>query len=1257
MRSPLRSHRSPRFRAAVVGAAIALLASSLLVPGGNGLIRASAAANASPSVGAAAPTPVGPFVAVPTGSADRPSPGATPVAAASGGNLSVVVSFALSNNSRLARLLATLRGAAAGSRGADLSPAEFAAEYGGAPAPYRAAVAYFSSFGVTGLTTAANRGSIAFEATPAVADRIFNTSLETFDSSRGSYVAPVRAVELPAEIAAAVTSVSGLRTGTGGAIAIGGTLVAGGGAGPSGLRVDAGGGSYPAPPTVDGVQYQYAPDYQVAYDESSLFAQYGDPTNASVALLTFAGTYDGSPTSTTCGPLSTGADVGGWDATDVADYFSSVLPAGEPAPTVVAVPLGGAQAPSCLSSWDSTGVAAANTVALETIGAVAPGATIYGVYLPGPASEAGLVTELSEVLGTAPYDSATVVVTPWTFNDTNDSGWYGDLQEAAAQGVTIVTAAGNSADDPASADWNGSDAVFPASMAYAGFGSTAVGGVTSTLNASTLVLASQRVWNVSAADTAQGGPRGTGGGVSAVVAEPSWQLRTLANAVIGGSGRGVPDVAGLANNTAATVSVDGARADALNASGTGPFFDANGTGIAAAIVAGELAEVDHALLGAGDGALGFADPDLYAVGNVTYGALPHGNGVYTTTPSPGGWDAPVPALPFRDVTVGRNFADVARTGYDLVTGWGTVDAYNLSMYLLVPTSFPSYGPLGAVNDRLTLSDLNATPYKGTVYASVQANLFVANSLGAPVDWVQAYLQLSNGTIGKWYVNFSASIAYPFFGIYSAENFTLYTGESPAAVLESFPLTTNLTVTVVHGALPLDNSLKFSFGTSHASYTLRAPGAEYILGGYHHSYSWQGVTYEDGPYGDVSGLPGFLAPQVGLYGPGGGATGAFLPGTSAVVTSTVEPLGSTTFLPSQLFPLDNATSQTGEVSQSLTYAIGNNATADQATVAYTTGPWLQGVITAEPFRYAVNFSQTGTPTLVNWYVNVSNGLKVAALGTVGAATVLLDNGSYTWTAAVSSKNYTVSPGSGPLVIDGSGGAVALNVTPKANTVTFTATGPKFPFAWSVDIAGGPTLAGSGASLVASLTYAKYSYTIVSGNSSWAATHGVGEFTLGSSAITIPVVFALVTYAVKISPAFTTSELDQPSLPWTVTVGPTVKTGTATAPFTFDLPNGSYAFSISGLNPGYRASPSSGSFVVDGKKLTIVVQIIAPNGGLFGLGSWGYVLVGAIALAAIGVVIFLWRRRRRRAPELPRPPPPPVRGRPRRRRDTTVAPDEL
>ena len=1267
MRTLLRSRRTRPGRRVALGAIVALLLSGMLLPAlprlsppdlVGGVAAASTPALASDN--AALPTSVGPYAPVPLAPIDRPDANTSPMGNATAGTLEVVVSFSLSNRTELARALANESGRRGLGTPPYLTPAEFDERFGGAAAPYRAAAAYFARAGVSDLALFPDRASLSFAAPPATLDRLFHTTLSTYASGVAPYIAPTGGIALPASFAAAVTQVTGLRSDVGvGAPTVGGTDAVGGGGGASWGPRTASGPVYPTPPTISGVQYQYASDFQMAYDEPSLFAASGYTTNTSIALLTFAGTHLGSPSNTTCGgAVSAGADVGGWVPGDVSAYFASALPSGEPLPSVVPVPIGGAAPPGCFASWDTTGAAAMNTVALETVGALAPGATLYGVYGPGNATVAGLDADFAEVLNHAPYNTVSVVVTPWTFNAVNDSAWYADLQEAQALGISVVSATGDSGDDPASGAWHG-NSTFPGAMAYSSFGALSVGGSTTTLNAASLQISAQTVWNVSAGDVAQGGPRGSVGGVSSVIAEPRWQLRSLANAAIAGHGRGGPDIAGVANNTAATVSTDGVRANALNASTGGSFFDASGTGVAAAAVAGELAEIDHALAAAGDARLGFPDPSVYAVANVSYGPLLNGNGIFTTSPGTGGWDSALPTLPFRDVVAGRNFAYAAATGYDLVTGWGALDAYNFTMYELAPTTHPAYGPLTAVSDRLALGVLKVAPYNGTVTASIQENLFVANSFGAPVDWVQLVLFMTAASgcgrgPGGYLVNFSASVAYPFFGIYDAPGFTLYTEKLPNGILECLPMNVNLTVTVQPGATPLSSTLRFSFGGLPTAYTIPAPGADYILGGLHHTYSWQGQSYTDGPYGSLTTDPGFLAPQFGVYGEGGGASARFETGTLGTVTSSVEPVGSGTFLPAQLFLLNNTTSQTGESSQNLTYAIGTNASASQATFGYTTGPWLPGVITAEPFPYTVNFSQRGTPTGLTWYVNASSGAKIAQPGAVASSVLAMDNGTYTWTAAVSSKNYSIAPASGGFVIAGGGTSVALTVAPKLNSVTFVATGPPFPFRWSVRIGSGPTLNATGPSAETNLTYAHYTYQIASGNSSWAASRGVGGFTIGSAPVVVDVTFALVTYAVKISPAYSASELDQASLPWTVTIGATVKTGSATAAFTFPLPNGSYSFSITGLAAGYHASPSSGSFVVNGKKLTIVVQIIAPPAPV---PVWEYAAIAGAAAAAVAIVFVLRRRRRRDSatPREPPPPPPPRRGRPPRRRE--LSPDDL
>jgi len=135
---------------------------------------------------------------------------------------------------------------------------------------------------------------------------------------------------------------------------------------------------------------------------------------------------------------------------------------------------------------------------------------------------------------------------------------------------------------------------------------------------------------------------------------------------------------------------------------------------------------------------------------------------------------------------------------------------------------------------------------------------------------------------------------------------------------------------------------------------------------------------------------------------------------------------------------------------------------------------------------------------------------------------------------------------------------------------------------------------------------------------------------------------------------------------ISVAGIVKKGTADTPFTFPLPNGTYSFSIAGLDPGYRADPANGTFVVSGPpkhpEFPIVIQIIGPPGpwGPFGLGLLGYGLVGGIVAAAL-LAFWFWRRRRTAPVGAESPTPPPAETRPKKRRSKRkggyVPPDSI
>jgi kumamolisin len=190
-------------------------------------------------------------------------------------------------------------------------------------------------------------------------------------------------------------------------------------------------------------------------------------------------------------------------------------------------------------------------------------------------------------------------------------------QEAGLLGITITVAAGdNGSSDGVNDGKNHVD--FPASspnvLATGGTSMTAANGA----------ITQEVVWN----DGAQGGA--TGGGYSAVFARPTYQ-----SAVVSGTFRGVPDVAGDADpQTGYNILVDGQN------------MVVGGTSAVAPLWAGLVVLMNQKL----GSRLGFLNPLLYPIN---------------------------PPNGFRDITQGNNGAYSAGPGWDPTTGKGTPMATQL----------------------------------------------------------------------------------------------------------------------------------------------------------------------------------------------------------------------------------------------------------------------------------------------------------------------------------------------------------------------------------------------------------------------------------------------------------------------------------------------------------------------------------------------------------------------------------------------------
>jgi kumamolisin len=163
-------------------------------------------------------------------------------------------------------------------------------------------------------------------------------------------------------------------------------------------------------------------------------------------------------------------------------------------------------------------------------------------------------------------------------------------------------------------------------------GVTAVGGTRLSLNSNSTWYR-EEVWENPAETT------GSGGGRSVYFSRPSWQR----GPGTGGSMRQVPDISAAADPLTSAQVVIG-----------GSVTEAGGTSQAAPIWAGITALMNQYLTRQGKPVAGFLNPALYRLA--------------TAHPQ---------YSPFHDVTLGTNLAYPAGSGYDMATGLGTPDAWNL----------------------------------------------------------------------------------------------------------------------------------------------------------------------------------------------------------------------------------------------------------------------------------------------------------------------------------------------------------------------------------------------------------------------------------------------------------------------------------------------------------------------------------------------------------------------------------------------------
>jgi hypothetical protein len=246
---------------------------------------------------------------------------------------------------------------------------------------------------------------------------------------------------------------------------------------------------------------------------------------------------------------------------------------------------------------------------------------------------------------------------------------------------------------------------------------------------------------------------GSGGGPSSFFTKPAWQVGT---GVPADDSRDEPDLALNASNTHDTfllcmnVSSGESCTSGFNLTNSTPL-SAGGTSFDSQIFGGMLALIEQKI----GSRIGNANPTIYALAN---------SSAYYT---PGVTISTLGTVVFNDVTAGSNdefcvggtpscpdggsIGFNAGAGYDPVTGWGSINVYNLA------NAWKSVTPLGpgSLGPSLSATALTASTSSVPAGTSVTFTATVSGSAGTPTGSVQFFV---NGIAAGSPVALSSGVA-------------------------------------------------------------------------------------------------------------------------------------------------------------------------------------------------------------------------------------------------------------------------------------------------------------------------------------------------------------------------------------------------------------------------------------------------------------------------------------------------------------------
>ena len=603
----------------------------------------------------------------------------------------------------LTQLLIDLQNPASSSYHQWLTPEQFSARFGMSSADLNQVQTWLQSQGFT--VTEVGRGGqfVKFSGTVAQAQAAFHTQIDRVNVNGVEHIANLTAPSLPRSLAAVTAAVTGLSDLTMQPHHVKQIVAA------STLQANASGLHPEYTSQLSGNHYLAPGDIYTMYDEKGLISAGTTGTGVTIAVI---GQSD-----------IVAADIANFRA-------ASGLAANAPTVKVYGADPG----------YPSTGDQDESELDLEWAGASAPAASILFVtssdVIDGSMTEA-IDNNLAPIIADS-YGECEAAL------GASQLAYYNQmLQQAAAQGITITTPAGD--DGASDCDYNaasgkasGGLAVdFPASSALV----TAVGGTelnegtgnywsstNGSYQGSALSYIPEVVWNDSSYGTLAAG----GGGASLYFPKPSWQKGT---GVPADFSRDVPDVAlpASADHDPYLFCIPSYCVNGYY-SAASYFAVVGGTSVSSPLFAGFMALVVQK-----QGRVGVANNTIYALANSVYAA-----NVFHDITS-GNNDSPC-VTGTTNCATGVAYGYTAGVGYDQASGWGSVDVGNLVNDWSLVTPFTT-APVGTVSSYTNVAgSVSATTVGTSITLTATVTSASAATTSTPTGSVQ--FTVDNTAVGS-----------------------------------------------------------------------------------------------------------------------------------------------------------------------------------------------------------------------------------------------------------------------------------------------------------------------------------------------------------------------------------------------------------------------------------------------------------------------------------------------------------------------------